>query len=392
MQRLVPLAVGLRPFFLLAGLDAIFTMVVWLLAYFHPDIWPSNAVPAMYWHGHEMLFGFVSAAIGGFLLTAVPGWTGSKSYAGWPLGILVAIWLAGRMALLPWLALRPIAEAIIDLMFFPALVATLAPPLIRARKVRNMPFIALLTLLFAANLAFHLGQLGMLDNGEMISLGATLDIVIIMITVIGGRIIPAFTRSGLARNGISIEIKPREWLDIAAIGAVVAVLAGDLIVPQSLLNGVVALVAALVQATRLAQWNGHRTLRDPLVWVLHAGYAWLVIGLALKGLWLIAAIPFAEKWLHALTIGAFGTMILAFMTRASLGHTGRTLIAPAPVAGAYILVSLAAAIRVFGPAILPSNYAVVVISAGTCWIAAFMIFLLIYTPMLMRARVDAKPG
>lgn len=392
MQRLVPLAVGLRPFFLLAGLDAIFTMVVWLLAYFHPDIWPSSAVPAMYWHGHEMLFGFVSAAIGGFLLTAVPGWTGSKSYAGWPLGILVAIWLAGRVALLPWLALPPIAEAFVDLMFFPALVVTLAPPLIRSRKIRNMPFVVLVALLFAANCMFHLGSLGLIAGGELKALTATIDVVQILIVVVGGRIIPAFTKSGLSRHGIAVELGASSWLEALAIGAIVVVLVGDMVALQSVWNGALALAASVFQGARLAQWKGHRSLRDPLIWVLHLGYAWLVIGLALKGIWLIAAVPFAEKWLHALTVGAFATMILAVMTRASLGHTGRSLIAPTPIAVAYLLISLAAVIRVFGPAIVPSAYNAVVLAAGACWICAFTIFLLIYTPILMQSRVDERPG
>jgi uncharacterized protein involved in response to NO len=294
--------------------------------------------------------------------------------------------------MLPYLAIPPAVAVAADLAFFPALVATLSPPLIRARKLRNMPFIVLLTLLFAANLVFHLGSLGTVRDGEVIGLGVTLDIVLILIVVIGGRIIPAFTKSGLAQRGIAVRIVPREWLDIAAIAAVVAVLGGDIAAPQSVWSGALALAAATLQAARLAQWQGYRTLRDPLIWVLHAGYAWLVVGLALKGLWLVAGLAFAEKWLHALTAGAFATMILAVMTRASLGHTGRALIAPAPIAGAYLLISLAAAIRVFGPALAPSDYDIVVTLAGTCWMGAFAIFLLIYTPILMRSRVDGKLG
>jgi uncharacterized protein involved in response to NO len=386
------LATGLRPFFLLAALDSIFVMTQWLVAYFHPGLWPANALLAMFWHAHEMLFGFVAAAISGFLLTAVPGWTGRKSYAGRPLLVLVAIWLAGRVAMLPYFGISPMAAAAIDLAFFPALVLTISPSLIQTRKLRNFPFIALLLLLFAANCVFHLGVLGVVNNGEMIGIDLAMDIALILIVIIGGRIIPAFTKSGLARRGISVEVVSGRWIDAAAIASVVAVIAGDVLAPLSRWNGAVALVAALVQGVRLSQWQGHRTLRDPLIWVLHAGYAWLVVGLALKGLWLTGHVPFAEKWLHAITVGAFATMIMAVMTRASLGHTGRTLIAPAPVAAAYLLISLAAVIRVFAPAIATFDYDIVIWAAGLCWIGAFSIFLLIYTPILMRPRADGKPG
>jgi uncharacterized protein involved in response to NO len=392
MARFVPLAYGFRSFFLLAGVDAIFNMALWLAVYLYPELWPASAIPAVYWHSHEMLFGFVAAALGGFPLTAVPGWTGQKSYAGRPLAVLVAIWFAGRLAMLPYLAIPPIAAAAIDLAFFPALVATLSPRLIRARKVRNMPLIVLLTLLFAANLVFHLGGLGFVSGGEMIGLGVTLDIGLILIVVIGGRIIPPFTRSGLTRHGIAVEIVPHKWLNITAIASIVAVLGGDLIAPQSVWNGALVLLTAVLQGARLAQWQGHRTLRDPLIWVLHAAYAWLVVGLALKGLWLVAGVAFAERWLHALTVGAFATIILAMMTRVSLGYTGRVLIAPAPIAGAYLLISFAAAIRVFGPVVVPSANDIVVTLAGTCWVGAFAIFLLIYTPILTRSRADGRPG
>ena len=205
-------AYGFRPFFLLAALDAITNMAVWLAAFLKPRLWPDHAIPAMYWHAHEMLFGFVAAAIGGFLLTAVPGWTGRKSYGGAPLVFLTALWLAGRIAMAPIPSFGATAASMIDLAFFPALALTVAPTLIKARKFRNLPFIALLTLLFLANLCFHLGRLGVLDAGEHIGLGVAIDIVLVLIVLVGGRIIPAFTRSGLARLGTPADIQSRKWL------------------------------------------------------------------------------------------------------------------------------------------------------------------------------------
>mgnify|MGYP001600347784 FL=1 len=390
--RFVPFAYGFRPFFLLAGIDAIANIAVWLLVYLKPDLWPEQAIAAMHWHAHEMIFGFIAAAIAGFLLTAVPGWTGRSPYAGMPLVGLSALWLCGRLAMFPFLPIPPWAVAAIDLAFFPALVLTLAPPLIRARKLKNLPFIVLLTALFLANLSFHLGALGVFEMGEHIGLGVAADIVCVLIVIVGGRIIPAFTKGGLARAGVTANVESYPAIEYSAVASIVAVLAVDLIAPLSQWNGAVALAAGLIQAVRLGQWQGYRAWRDPLVWVLHLGYAWLALGLMLKGVWFLFAADFAGKWMHALTIGAFATMILAVMTRASLGHTGRALIAPMPMAVTYGLVSAAALVRVFAPALFPDNYSGIVSVAGALWIAAFAIYLWVYTPILLRPRADGRPG
>jgi len=389
---LVPFACGFRPFFLLAGIDAVLNLTVWLTVFLKPDRWPQTAVSPMYWHAHEMLFGFIAAAIAGFLLTAVPGWTGRPSYAGRPLIALSALWLSGRLAMLPLAHVAPWPSAVIDLAFFPALALTLTSSLVRAGKLRNLPFPALLMALFLANLVFHLGDLGIVPSGEHIGLGVAADIVCILIVVVGGRIIPAFTRSGLARLVPPIDLRSHSVVEYAAVTSIVAVLAVDLAAPLSQWNGAVALAAGIVQAVRLSQWHGHRTIREPLILVLHVGYAWLAIGLMLKGFWFLFAAGFAEKWIHALTVGSFSTMILAVMTRASLGHTGRALIAPAQMALTYGLVSLAAIVRVFAPAIFPDAYATIVMAAGSLWIAAFVIFLWVYAPILLRPRTDGRPG
>ncbi|HTO40647.1 MAG TPA: NnrS family protein [Rhizomicrobium sp.] len=388
----VTFAYGFRPFFLLAGLAAIFNMALWLAVYFLPGLWPDTAIAPVYWHAHEMLFGFVAAAIGGFLLTAVPGWAGRKPYAGWPLGSLVAIWLVGRVVMMPWCTLSPVVTAIADLAFFPALALALAPPLLRAGKLRNLGFVPALLALFLANLCFHLGQLGAWEGAEHAGLSIGIDIVLLLITVVGGRIIPGFTRNGLVRHAITIQMTARPMLDGAAIAAMLAVLLTDVIAPQSQESGIVALIAAALQATRLAQWQGHRALREPLVWVLHAGYAWLVIGLLLKGLWLVADVSLAAKYIHAFTTGAFATMILAVMTRAALGHTGRTLVAPQGAVAAYVFVTLAAVIRVFGHWFAPTHYDTAIAFAGAFWISAFGLFVLSYGRILTTPRIDGKPG
>jgi len=383
---------GLRPFFLLAALDALINMGIWLCVYLHPNLWPDQAIPAMYWHAHEMLFGFVTAAIAGFLLTAVPNWTGRAPYRGPPLAFLAALWLAGRLAMAPWSPVSPILASIIDLAFCPTLALALAVPLIRAKTLRNLPFLGLLSALFLANLCFHLGTLGLLNAGEHIGLAVAIDVVTLLVVIMGGRIIPIFTKSGLGRHGVTVTMQIDNWIESLSVVSIAGVLVADLLFPLSRLNGAVVLLAAVTQAFRLAQWHGHRTLRDPLLWVLHLGYAWLILGLLLKAMWLLTGVVTAEKWVHAMTVGAFTTMILAVMTRASLGHTGRPLIAPRHIAVSYGLMSMAAAVRVFAPAIVPSWYNEVIAVSAIFWIGAFAMFLGIYAPILTRPRIDGRPG
>ncbi len=393
LRRFPLFACGLRPFFLLAALDALVNMGIWLSVYFHPGLWPSDqTMPAMYWHAHEMLFGFVAAAIAGFLLTAVPNWTGRAPYQGAPLLALTGLWLAGRIAMAPWSIASPLLASAIDLAFYPALALTLAPSLIRARAFHNLPFLGFLSALFLANLCFHLGASGQLGAGEHIGLAVTVDIVVILVVSIGGRIIPAFTKSGLMRNGVIVRIEANKWMELASVVSIASVLIADLVMPLSVLNGAVVLLAAFVQAFRLAQWAGHRTIRDPLLWVLHLGYAWLILGLMLKALWLLTGAVAAEKWMHALTVGAFTTMIIAVMTRASLGHTGRALVAPRHIAVSYSLITIAAAIRVFAPAIFPVWYNEIIAASAALWMGAFSIFLWIYMPILTRPRADGRWG
>lgn len=392
MNRSAILAYGFRPFFLLAGVDALFNMALWLTAYFAPDLWPNDVMASVHWHAHEMLFGFVAAAIGGFLLTAVPGWTGRQPYAGWPLGILVAIWLAGRTAMLPWCNIPPLAMAVVDLAFFPALIIALAPPLLRARKVRNLGFVPALLALFLADLTFHLGNIGALPGAELPALNIAVDIVLLLVTVIGGRIIPGFTRNGLVRHGVHVGLTTRPLIDAAAIGAMIAMLVVDIAAPQTPTSAIVALIAAALQAVRLSGWHGYRSLREPLVWILHVGYAWLVAGLLLKGLWIVADASIAANWIHAFTVGTFATMILAVMTRASLGHTGRALIAPPAAIGAYVFITLAAVLRVFGQWCVPTHYTTTIAIAGAFWIVAFGLFVISYANILTTPRADGKPG
>jgi uncharacterized protein involved in response to NO len=381
---------GFRPFFLLSGIWAAVAVPVWLLMLLG-GFQPSGALTPQLWHAHEMLFGFVVAAIAGFLLTAVPSWTGEKGFSGTPLIVLTVLWLAGRVVMTGFPLLPSMAAAIIDVAFLPALGLMIAPSLVCAGKSRNLVFLVFLLALLAGNLLFHAGlerpESGFAPRGLLLAV----DTVLLVVTIIGGRIVPAFTLSAMRRTDDTFAITPFPALDRAAVASIVAVLIIDLFWPASRAAGAAAILAALLHLARLLRWKTLRGRGIPLVWILHVAYAWIVTGLVLKGLHLAVGLPDAWTWMHALTVGGFGSMILAVMTRAALGHTGRPLVAPAPIVAAYGLITLAALGRVFGP-LLPASYLHTIVLSGSLWAGAFVLFLIVYTPILTRPRADGKPG
>jgi uncharacterized protein involved in response to NO len=345
---------GFRPFFLLGAAWAAIALPVWLAAYVHGYALPGG-MPAMFWHAHEMVYGFGLAALAGFLLTAIPNWTGRLPMRGWPLAGLAALWLAGRAAmLLP-------GAAWIDLAFAAALILVVAREILAGRNWRNLPMLAALAALFAGNLLFHLGIYAGLRLGI-----ATLAM---LIALVGGRIVPSFTRNWLAkhRRGALLPA-PEGALDRAALLITLFALG-------SWVGGWMEeplILAGVALAARLSRWRGLATLREPLLFILHAGYAWLALGLVLLGLEAPAA-------LHALTVGAIGTMTLAVMSRATLGHTGHEVTADRATCAIYVLVTLAAVLRVAGTYTGP----LAVSAAGIAWSAAFALFALHYGGYLL---------
>jgi uncharacterized protein involved in response to NO len=380
---------GFRPFFLLAGVQAVYVMAVWL-AVLHGAGWDMAWLAPVQWHSHEMIFGFVAAALAGFLLTAVASWTGQRGFAGPPLMILAAVWLGGRIAMAPGVGVPQPLAAIVDLAFLPMVALAVTPSLVRARNLRNFPLIFFLLLLFSANLLFHLPDLAT----ELGIRGTTLalDTILLMVVLVGGRVVPAFTGNALRSRNSEARVAAIGWVDGAAVAAAAAVLLVDLATPGGRLAGAVALIACPLHAWRLARWRGWLVRDMPIAWVLHVAYAWIPIGLGLKGLWLLWQLPMAAGWLHALTAGAYATMILAVMTRAALGHTGRPLVAAKPIVAVYLLVTLAAVVRVFGPLAAPTMVQSTWTVAGALWIAAFLIHCAVYAPILSRRRIDGRPG
>jgi uncharacterized protein involved in response to NO len=383
-------AYGFRPFFLAVGAAAL-VLVPWWAASFAFGVPLGSAWPPTLWHAHEMLFGFITAAIAGFLLTAVPNWTGQRGFAGRPLMLLAGLWLLGRV-LVESSALWPLpVVAVVDLAFLPALVALVARQLLRSQN-RNTPLLAVLASLWAADAAFY-GALAAHDAAHAArALAVGVDVVLVLVTVIGGRIVPAFTSSGLKARGDATALRAWRWITPAAIALMVAVALVDAVSPDGAVAGWTAAFAAFAQALRLLQWRTERTLRMPIVWVLHLAYAWLPVGLALKALALLDGAGVAAFWMHALTVGALSTMLLAVMTRATLGHTGRPVVAPPAIAVAYLLLSAAAVVRVFGLLWWRHSYPAVIVVSALLWTAAFAVFVAVFAPMLWSPRIDGRGG
>ncbi|MDP6617509.1 MAG: NnrS family protein, partial [Gammaproteobacteria bacterium] len=368
---------GFRPFFLLAGLWAIVPMLtVWFSIY--SGQWPAEAIPLFTWHGHEMIFGFAAAAIAGFLLTAVPSWTGTKAVSGFPLIILAILWVFGRIEVAPFWSPASLPVQSLSVAFFPMLAVLVGTPLVRNKNFRNLPILLIVGILFVADFLFQGAHFGWFEPPSVDPLRLAINVVLLLVAIIGGRIVPAFTNNALVAMQRAKPITSTQWLDRVAIIGLIAILVGDLIAKNTMTTGLLAGFVALVLGFRMTGWRGQHTLDTPLLWVLHLGYCWLVVGLVLKAAWLIGGYGWSANWMHALTIGAYGTMVLGVTSRAGLGHTGRPLVVSKPVVVAYLFVSVAAVLRVWGPSLLPDNYWNVILLADLIWSAAFALFLLVY--------------
>ena len=374
------LSAGFRPFFLAAGLWAAIVMAVWLAMLRGAIELPTAFAPTS-WHVHELLFGFVVAAIAGFLLTAIPNWTGRLPLQGWPLAGLVLLWLAGRVAVAISAWIGPVLAAAVDLAFLAGFAAVVGREILAGRNWRNLPVVIVLGLLTLSNAMLHAGAL---DDAEWEAAGKRLAVAIVamLISLIGGRIIPSFTTNWLRRRNAAELPAPFGRFDVATMGVSALALAGWVVLELNPTTGAGLIVAAALHAVRLARWQGAATRAEPLLWILHLGYAWLPIGLLLLGC--AAWVPdLRTSALHALTAGAMGTMILAVMTRATLGHTKRELTADRGTVTVYALAMLAAAVRSIAP-FLGGGYMPALDLAAALWIAAFGLFVFLYAPFFLR--------
>ena len=381
------LSYGFRPFFLLAGGWALATLTLWMLSFQGLLDLSSTAFDPLAWHAHEMLFGFAAAAVAGFILTAVPNWTGRLPLQGRPLLLLVGLWVAGRVAVITSAIIGGWTAAVIDVAFLAVLLAAVAREIVAGRNWRNLPVVAALAVLCGANIAFHTGALT--TFGTDVPARLSISTLIVLICLIGGRIIPSFSRNWLAKQGKGRLPAGFGGFDKLALAVTVAAMACWTFAPQSQVTGGAAAIAAACNLARLVRWAGERTAPEPLLWILHVAYLWIPAGLGLLALSAFnGAVP-PSAGLHALTAGAIATMILAVMTRATLGHTGRALHAGAGTTVLYVLILLAGISRV-AASLDVTVFTPLIILSAVAWTAAFGFFLGVYGPMLARPRL--QPG
>jgi uncharacterized protein involved in response to NO len=379
---------GFRPFFLGSAIWAAVGIPLWLAVYGGEASLPS-LLPPLVWHVHEMVFGFAAATVAGFLLTTVPNWTGRMPLQGWPLAALVLLWAVGRAGILLSGVIGAGAAAAADLAFPVAFLGAVAREVAAGRNGRNVPMLVALSLLLAGNLLVHLAAIGVADTAE---LGNRIGVatLLMLIALVGGRIIPSFTLNWLTKNRPEIgPPRPKSRLDHAVLGVTALALIGWTVAPDAVVTAWGTIIAGGALGLRMSRWQGHETMREPLVFILHVGYGWLAAGLVLFGLGALFGLLPATAAFHALTAGAIGTMTLAVMTRTALSHTGRRPIAGPGTQLIYALVTLAALLRVLSP-FAGAQMMLVMWAAGASWAAAFGLFAILYGRILARPRARER--
>ncbi len=381
-------ALGFRTFYSLAACFAIAAIVAWLLSFggvFHAE----GYLRGIFWHSHEMVFGFAIAVMAGFLLTAVRNWTGLPTPTGAGLAALAAVWLAGRALIISG---PPLLAAAVDVVFVPLLAIAIAAPIIKSRNRRNYKIVVLLLLVALANVVYHLASLGPLPAWLAYTTVITaMDLVTLVYAIVAGRVIPAFTRNAVPGSD------PRQagWLEFLSFASLLSIiglrLVGDWVPVPAVAPAALMIVAAVSHAFRLALWQPHTTAGNALLWMLSVAYSWLPIALFLRALAQYSIIG-EGIWIHALMVGAISSLMLAMMMRSTLGHTGRALEAGHMDMAIYLLVQLAAILRVTAGLLPASYYVTMVIVSGSFWALAFALFVVRYVPMLFRPRIDGKPG
>ena len=372
---------GFRPFFLGAAIWAIVAMLLWLLSLAGVVEIATDYGPA-HWHAHEMLFGYSSAVLAGFLLTAVPNWTGRLPVSGWPLFFLFSVWFAGRLVFLaPGLVGAEVAAAV-DSLFLPALLVICVREVLAGRKWKDLKVVSGLAALSVGNTLFHLQVL--LEGHPELAIKLAISAYVVLVTIIGGRIIPSFTRNWINKSGRTAFPAPYGHLDSVAILLGISALAAWILLPEGPVVARLAAVAFLLHLVRLMRWRGWTTLSEHLVTVLHVAYLFVPLGflaIAMASLEIVS--PMAA--LHVLTVGTVASMMLAVMTRATRGHTGRVLTASQTTSAIYLAIVLAAVLR---PAadLFPDQAQALYGLSGLAWLAAFGLYLVEYGPMLTRIR------
>jgi uncharacterized protein involved in response to NO len=376
---------GFRPFFLLGGALAAFLVPWWAHTYQQPTS-GEPGLESISWHSHEMVFGFTMAIVAGFLLTAVENWTSRPTARGPFLAALVGLWMIGRLVGFGGAAAA--IGGLADLIFLPALTVALAIPLFLARSRRNYLLLAILPLLWICDLHLHLWSSGLLPQSYLRTDLVAVDLIVVVLVIITGRIVPLFTRNALSDE----SIRSNAGLNTAAIIGVIVVAATEVVAPRGYIMAVVAGIAGLLVLGRSVYWGFFRTLGRPILWVLHVGHSWIWLGLFLKAAAAAGVLVQPSVATHALTAGAIGTLTLGMMARVTRGHTGRPLSVSPMMVIAFTTITGAAILRVFGPLLRADlTRSALLLSAGF-WSLAFALYLVGNARFLLTPRPDGKPG
>jgi len=389
-QRLIPiLRLGFRPFFLLGGIFAFIAMAAWLLM-LNGAISTIPLNGSIWWHSHEMLFGFVPAIIAGFLLTAVQTWSGVAGVKGNELLYLVLTWISARVLIIANLSMPVEIIMLLDLSFLPLTGFLLARPLIKIKQYKNMIFLPVIALMTIANFFTYLPQLGFSSDFNNQGMHSMVILSTFLVALMGARVIPMFTANGTKTQ----KVLPIKWLEVSALFTLftifVFIIAG--LTEYKIILGAICLVSSTLFFYRNLTWRPLKTLRVPLVWTLHVSMMFLPIGLLLMGLHFVFGIVSFSAALHSLTVGVIGGMILAMTSRVSLGHTGRPLAVPFVMVLAFIAIACATLVRSVFVAVLPQFTAQLWLLSGILWCIAFGFFVWVYLPILCKPRADGRPG
>jgi uncharacterized protein involved in response to NO len=382
---------GFRPFFLGAGLFAIISMALWMASYLSAFKLDFAGMPPNLWHAHEMLFGYTMAVVAGFLLTAIKNWTGVEVLRGTGLALLFALWLSARILSLSSVPLTILA--IVDCTFLLTLTAVCLRPVLMVKQYKQLGIISKLFLLFLCNVVFYLGITGVLSDGVQWGLYSALYMIIALILVMMRRVVPMFIINGIdIAKGEKLELKNRLWLDNTSLVLLLCLWISDVFTSYDQLSAITAVALSLLHSVRLAGWYDVRIWKKPLVWVLVVAYASIITGFALKALAIYTGIsPFLS--IHAFTVGGIGLLTIGMMSRVSLGHTGRNVFdPPAVVFWIFLIMLLAAMVRVLVPLLGMQLYSYWIAIAQLLWVIAFILFVVVYAPMFLGPRVDGRDG
>ena len=378
---------GFRPFYLLAALFSVVGLGYWLLSYL-AVVDGGGYLRGVFWHSHEMVFGFAVAVVSGFLLTAVRNWTGRATPTGLTLALLAGLWLLGRMLIVTG---PPMIAAFVDVLYLPFLIVAIALPILSSRNQRNYKVVVLLLLVALVHGVFHIASLGPFPAWlAYTTIIVTLDLLTILYAIVAGRVIPAFTQNAIA----GAEPRTSMWIEVLVFGAMLLIIAlrvaSDWMVIPVMLSTTLLAIAAVAHAFRLALWQPQLTLGNPLLWMLPVAYSWLPVAFMLRAL-AQHGVVMPATWIHALTAGAISSLMLAMMMRSTLGHTGRPLAAGGLDMTTFLLLQLAGILRVTA-GLFGGAYTTVTVVSGTIWMLAFGLFAVRYLPMLTSPRIDGRPG